>query len=98
MGKVNTGNLTISGNGMIMNLEIESELMSDYNNFSFLKNLALLKYKIGDGDVVTSHFVDKTPATYSKGLYLELDSNIEGATSIWLEFSIRNHKYIYSLK
>ena len=98
MGKVNTGNLTISGNGMIMNLEIESELMSDYNNFSFLKNLALLKYKIGDGDVVTSRFVDKTPATYSKGLYLELDSNIESATSIWLEFSIRNHKYIYSLK
>ena len=98
MGQVNTGNLTLSGSGIIMKLDIESDLDSDYDNFSFLNHLATLKYRINDGNVVTCHFVNKTPATYSKGLYLDLDGDIGSATSIWFEFVIRNHKYIYSLK
>ena len=41
---------------------------------------------------------NKTPGSYTEGLYLEIDKELANASNIWLELTIRNKKYIYNLK
>ena len=97
-GQTNTANLTISGNGGgILHLVIDSNLPSKFDNYSFLSSFGNLKYKIGD-NVVVSSFKDKTPASYSDGLYLAVDGDVLKADSIWFEIAIRDQKYVYILK
>ena len=97
-GQTNTANLTISGNGGgILHLVIDSNLPSKFDNYSFLSSFGNLKYKIGD-NVVVSSFKDKTPASYSEGLYLAVDGDVSKADSIWFEIAIRDQKYVYILK
>ena len=98
MGKSNTGNLTISSDSMLLHLVINSEISSKYTNYSFLSNFGKLKYQLKDGNVVVSSLVDKTPASYQDGLYLSVDKDIENAERIWIEFVIRQRKYVYYLK
>lgn len=40
----------------------------------------------------------KTPSDIANTIYMEVDKNIENASNIWLEFSIRNKVYKYVLK
>lgn len=99
MGKKNTANLTISSseNNIVLFLKINSSLFGDYTNYSFLREFGKLKYQVGD-DVLTSNVSDKTPKSYSDGVYLAVDKNISQASKIWYEIIIRNCKYKYYIK
>ena len=99
MGKQNTGNLTISANdGVILHLVVNLSLPYDFTSYSFLSTLGKFKYKVGE-DVFTSNlFVDKTPGSYKDGLYILVDKEVMNASSMWFEITIRNCKYVYTLK
>ena len=99
MGKENTARYTISSdNNIVMHLVLDSSLPANMTSYSFLSDLGKLKYKVGDDEYVSTTFNDKTPNSYKDGLYLAVDQNIENASNIWFEISVRNQKYIYILK
>ena len=98
LGQINTANLTVSSNdGGILHLVIDSNLPSKFDNYSFLSSFGNLKYKVGD-NVFISSFKNKTPASYTEGLYIAVDGDVLKADSMWFEIAIRDQKYIYVLK
>lgn len=88
----------VSLNNTILKLDMNADIPSTFTTFSFLKNYGEIKYKVKDQEYTSKVLNDKTPGSYTKGLYLEVDKNIETAENIWLELIIRNKKYIYTLK
>ena len=98
LGQINTASLTVSNNkGSVLHLVIDADLPYSLDKYSFLKNFGSLKYKVGNDEKIMV-FSDKTPGSYTKGLYLAVDKDLANADSIWIEFSIRNKKYRYVLK
>ena len=99
MGQMKVGNLNITSNkNSVMKLEIQSSYPYHFSNYSLLSENAKLKYKVNDIEYVSSVFINKTPNDYKEGLYVAVDSEIKNATNIWFEITIRNSKYIYTLK
>lgn len=93
------GNITIFSYGnTIMNLVMESEYTNNLTNYSFLSKYAKLKYVMDGKEYVSKSFEDKTPSSYKKGIYLNVDKDLEKASSIWLDIQVRNKSYIYKLK
>ena len=98
-GKEYTSNLNIiSLNNTIINLKLASSIPYNFTTYSFISNYGKIKYKVNDEEYTSKMLNNKTPGSYNEGLYLEVDKNIESATNIWLELTIRNKKYIYTLK
>lgn len=98
-GKIYTSKLNIqSFNNTIINLKIESSLPYKMDLYDFISNYGKLKYKINNEEYESSILNNKTPGSYTEGLYLEVDKNIENASNIWLELIVRNTKYEYTIK
>ena len=98
-GKVNTINRDIASiNNTIMNIKIKSTLPFNLTNYDLISKYGQIKY-IKDNEEITSNVLnDRTPNNYKKGLYLEVDKDVESSPSIKLELTIRNTNYIYTLK
>lgn len=98
-GKTYTSNLNIiSLNNTIINLKLISQLPYNLTSYDFISNYGKVKYKINNEEYTSKVLNNKTPGNYTEGLYIEVDKNIESASSIWLELNVRNIKYIYTLK
>lgn len=98
-GKTYTSKINITSTSKtIMNLKLTYQIPDKFTIYEFLTNYAKLKYKVGDQEYTNTMLSNKTPGSYNEGLYLEVDKEIENASNIWLEFTIRNKKYIYNLK
>lgn len=82
----------------IMNIKLTSDLPNSISLSELLNNYTKIKYKINEEEYITPIISNKTPGNYKEGLYLEVDKQIENATHIWLEITIRNKKNIYHLK
>lgn len=99
IGETHTGNITISSlNGVIMNLKIDSNYVSNFSDYSFLSKYAKLKYVVNDTEYVSRLFDDKTPGSYKNGVYVAVDKEVMEASSIWFDIVIRNKYYSYKLK
>jgi len=83
-------------NKKVLKLDVENKVM-DYNNLIFADNFITIKY-IYNGKEYTSSINNKTKETMTNSMYFDVDKNIEGASSIWLEIIVRNNKYKYILK
>ena len=94
IGKINI----ISPMKTILYLETVYEPAKDLLLYEFITNYGKIKYKIGDTEYSSQIPINKTPTSYKNGLYLEIDKNVENANNIWLELTIRNKKYKYTLK
>lgn len=70
---------------------------SDMSINKFIEKYAVLKYKIADKEY-SSNITNKTPSTATDTLYLEVNNNVLLSNVMYLEFNIRNNKYIYYLK
>ena len=80
------------------NKKTDPDISFNTNWSNLLNNYITIKYIYNDEEY-TSSLNNKTPDdAVSKGLYLEVDKNIESASSIWLEFNIRNKIYKYYIK
>ncbi len=98
-GEKYTGEYTISSSqNVILHLEIDSKLASDFSNYEFLSNYSKLMYKIGDQEYQSKALSDKTPGNYKKGVYLVVDKKVMEASEIWFDINIRNKEYLYVLK
>ena len=82
---------------MILYLDITSSL-SNITNYDLINNYGNILYKKDDIEYTSQRKEDKTPGNYKKGIYIEVDKNIEDAQSIWLELNIRNVTIKYILK
>ena len=89
--------ITSSAN-TILYLEINSSYKINTTNFNFLKDYGSIKYSMNEKEYTSERLNDKTPGNYEKGIYIEVDKNLENADSIWLELNIRNIKYKYIIK
>lgn len=84
--------------GAIMNLKITSNYNKNLDDYTFLNQYGILKYKIDETEYTINNIDNKTPGNYKEGLYLAVDSKIMEANSIWLDITLRNKHYIYTLK
>lgn len=84
--------------GAIMNLKITSNYNKTLDDYTFIKQYATLKYKIKENIYEIKNLDNKTPGNYKEGLYLAVDSKINEAESIWLDITLRNKNYTYTLK
>jgi len=89
-------NITSKSN-TILKLEINSKI-NNLSNYDFITNYGKIKYKINNETYIANIKQNKTPNNYKKGLYLEVDKELEQASNIYLEITIRNKKYIYIIK
>ena len=87
----------ISPNKTIIYLNLNYQSTRDISNYDFITNYGIIKYKLNNSEYSTT-FINKAPASEKNDLYLEVDKEIENASSIWLELNIRNKKIIYTLK
>lgn len=87
-----------SPNNTILYLELTSSFNISTTNFDFLNDYAKIKYIQNETEYTNKILNDKTPGNYEKGIYLEVDKNLENADKIWIEFHIRNMTYKYILK
>lgn len=87
-----------SEDGFILFMDVSYDIPDEYSLYSFLSNFATLKYKVKDVEYSSSKFYNKTPNNVNNQIYLAVDNNIGNADKIWLEFVVRNCKYIYNLK
>lgn len=98
-GQSYTSNINVASlNNTIMKLKLTSQLPFNFTTYDFIYSYGKLKYKINNEEYISKVLNDKTPGSYDEGLYIEVDKKIENASNIWLEFSIRNNKYIYTIK
>ena len=98
-GESFTGSFLISSHqNVILHLKMEGKYLGSFSNYSFLKNYAKLKYKVGEQEYEALTFSDKTPGNYKDGLYLAVDKRLQEATSIWLDIMVRNKRYLYIIK
>ena len=88
----------ISQNKTILYLDLNYLSDRNISIYDFISNYGKIKYKINDIEYSTSPPVNKTPNSAKNSLYLEVDKQIEKASNIWIELTIRNNKYIYTLK
>ena len=86
-----------SANNTILKINIESNWIRNLSNINILNDYTKIKYKIEETEYETNLLNDKSPSN-SNDLYLEVNKNIENASSIWLEITIRNIKYKYLIK
>ena len=97
-GKKYTSKINIiSKNKTLLYLDINYQNVRNISIYDFLTNYGQIKYKVNETEYTTAP-INKTPSSYKEGLYLEVDKQIENASSIWIELTIRNKKYIYNLK
>lgn len=87
-----------SKSNKLLKLDIASNLPSNLTNYDFLQSYAKIKYKMNNEIYISTIKQNKTPNNYKGGLFLEVDENLETASTIYLEITIRNKKYIYTLK
>ena len=98
MGQAYEGNITIkSVNKTILHMVIESNYISEFDDYALLDTYGVLRYKIGDVEY-SSNFENKTPGSYNEGLYLSVNKDVEHADSIWFDIILRNRHYIYKIK
>ena len=98
MGQAYEGNITIkSVNKTILHMVIESNYISEFDDYALLDTYGVLRYKIGDVEY-SSNFENKTPGSYNEGLYLSVNKEVEQADSIWFDIILRNKHYIYKIK
>ena len=98
-GQIYTNEYSISSaRGGILHLEIDSSIQNKMDNYTFFKNYAVLKYKIGDQEYEITYMDNKTPGNYEEGLYLVVDGNVLEAQEIWFDIKVRNKHYIYTVK
>ena len=98
-GQPYTGKLNIiSLNNTILKLEITAQIPKTFTTFSLIDTYGEIKYKVAGVEYTSKVLNNKTPGSYNKGLYLEVDKEVANAENIWLELTIRNKKYIYNLK
>ena len=76
---------------------IESNYISEFDDYALLDTYGVLRYKIGDVEY-SSNFENKTPGSYNEGLYLSVNKEVEQADSIWFDIILRNKHYIYKIK
>lgn len=97
--KDNTTYPIISNN--LYKSDIIIKMQVDYTSNTTLNKLIndylTITYKIKDKEY-TSNIVNKTPDEVNDYIYIEVSSNIKEADNIYLNFNIRNYKYIYILK
>lgn len=92
------GEYTIQSNqNIILNLKIKKEQLDNFKMYDFLLNYATLYYKADDQEHTLS-FYDKTPGDYRDGVYLAVNKELQNASRIWFDITIRNKKYLYVLK
>lgn len=97
--KEHTSNKYItSPDNTILYLELTSSFSMNTTNYDFIKDYGSIKYSINNTEYTTKKLADKTPGGYEKGIYLEVDKNMENAENIWIELNVRNIKYKYILK
>ncbi len=98
-GKMNDASLTIGNDdSAVIHLLLDYSFPFDISVNSFLLDFGRLKYKIGEEENSFDMVRDKTPGSYKEGVYLLVDKDVLKADSVWFEFSVRNYKYIYTLK
>ena len=98
MGQAYEGNITIkSVNKTILHMVIESNYISEFDDYALLDTYGVLRYRIGDVEY-SSNFENKTPGSYTEGLYLSVNKDVEHADSIWFDIILRNRHYIYKIK
>ncbi len=80
-----------------VNLSIPKNLyLFDFTKSKFVGEFARLKYVVAEKEYI-SLLLDKTPKIINDDILFEVDSNIKDATSISLEFVIRDKQYVYYL-
>lgn len=87
-----------SPSNTILYLELSSSYSINTTNFDFINDYGVIKYTINKEEYTNKKLTDKTPGNLKKGIYLEVDKNLEKAEKIWLEFNIRNITYKYIIK
>ncbi|MEE3343131.1 MAG: hypothetical protein VZS44_03475 [Bacilli bacterium] len=98
-GKKYTSKLNIiSPNKTILYLNLTNQNIRGISDYDLIKTYGTIKYKIADTEFTIKTPINKTPTSYKDGIFIEVDKQMEQATSIWIEFNIRNQKYIYTLK
>lgn len=98
-GKTYTSKINItSPNKTIINLKLNYQIPEVFTIYEFISNYGKIKYKVNDQEYTVAMLTNKTPGSYTEGLYLEIDKELANASNIWLELTIRNKKYIYNLK
>lgn len=98
-GKSYTSKLNIKSiSNTLLNLKLNATLPNKMTTYELLENYAKIKYTIDDKEYTSSLMNNKTPGIYTEGLFLEVDKDIEKASKIWIELTIRNIKYIYTIK
>lgn len=98
-GKSNTSLLNITSlNNTIIKLNLTSSLPYEFTAYDLISNFGKIKYKINNEEFTSKVLNNKTPGSADNELYIEVDKNIESASDIWLELTIRNTKYKYTLK
>lgn len=85
----------------LIKLKLNLNMNSYYKKLSindFVNYFASINYEIDGKKYITNIKRIKTKKVDTKDLYLSVNSNIKQATSINLEFNIRNYKYVYKVK
>ena len=85
----------------LIKLKLNLNMNSYYKKLSindFVNYFASINYEIDGKKYITNMKQIKTKKVDTKDLYLSVNSNIKQATSINLEFNIRNYKYVYKVK
>ena len=82
----------------LLNLKLTSSLPDKITLYELLEKYGKIKYKVESKEYTSNLMNNKTPGIYTEGLFLEVDKEVEKASKIWIEITIRNMKYIYNLK
>lgn len=77
----------------------DENLINDNISLQILSKFTKLRYVIDGEEYVQKNVLnDLTPKSEKDYVYLEVNSNVSKATSIYLDFYIRNFKYTYVLR
>lgn len=89
-----------SNSNNILKLDIDSTIDNSVKKTwnDILNNYVNIYYTIDNTTYTSLINYAKTPSDINNNIYIEVDKKIENATSIWLEFNIRNQIYKYVLK
>ncbi len=97
-GKTYSSKISIKSNtNTLLNIK-GSYSLPNYTLYELIDTYGVIKYKINDEEHTSRQLSNKTPGNYKGGLFLEVDKDIEQASKIWLELTIRNRTYTYYLK
>ena len=82
------------------NLEFSEDYNLTTNIIEFLKKFGTIKYKIGDNTYTNKVEIKQIKPIKSsiQEYYIEVEESLIHADNIFIEFDIRNKKYIYNLK